>query len=163
MDDEIVGKEETPVTEQEEPVKSISDLDVGDILPDAPGPVAAEVTPPGKDDKLPPKPTKQTRHKEIRADDQSIITETRKVLQREPKVRVMIASTETEKQPVDVAINGYTYRIARDNEVEVPESVLEVLRNAQYEIFTQKERTDGGEGIEMVPSFVARFPMQIVR
>ena len=48
------------------------------------------------------------------------------------KVRVVInaGSDDLDKEPVDIGLNGTTWRIKRDEEVVIPEEVFEVLKNA---------------------------------
>lgn len=51
-------------------------------------------------------------------------------LNKQPKFKINIHSTKDEQGPVDITVNGHNYHILRDNDVTVPESVLEVLNNA---------------------------------
>lgn len=58
------------------------------------------------------------------------------------RYRVIVATHDQDKQPVQVGVNGRTYVIERGKEVVVPESVVEVLTNAvqhQYDPATMKE------------------------
>lgn len=89
------------------------------------------------------------------------INETRKVLKAQKRRKIVIPSTERDKDAVVVSINGYVYNIPRDKEVEVPEGVVEVLRNAKMKIYTVKTREDG-EGNELIEQEVARVPFQTV-
>jgi hypothetical protein len=86
--------------------------------------------------------------------------ETRSALKGQKLIKIRIPSTETQKDPVPVGVNGYTYLIKRDHTVEVPESVVEVLNNAVATLYDQKEREDGNEGMELVPYDALRFPFQ---
>lgn len=47
------------------------------------------------------------------------------------KVKIKLPLTRTEKDDVFVGVNGKTYLIKRGEEVEVPESVAEVLKNSE--------------------------------
>lgn len=87
---------------------------------------------------------------------------TREVLGKEKKIKIQIPSTETEKDPVVVGINGYVYQIQRDEVVEVPESVAMVLDDAKMSIFVQERRPDG-EGNELREIVAQRIPYQTVR
>lgn len=84
---------------------------------------------------------------------------TKKELEKQPKVKIRIPSTETEKDDVTVGINGYTYQIKRDTEVLVPRSVAQVLEDAKITIYTQKKR-ENGEGNELVATVAQRIPFQ---
>lgn len=85
----------------------------------------------------------------------------RKILDAQPKVKVMIPSGhhEHEKRPVVVQLHGYCYRIQRDTEVELPESIVEILREAKQTNITLKPRDDG-EGMQRVHTEGMRFPFQ---
>ena len=87
------------------------------------------------------------------------ITDIREVVSKQKKYKIMIPSTEREKDAVQVGINGYVYNIPRDKTVEVPEAVIEVLNNAVYTVYTQKKR-DEGEGDEWISNEVRRFAYQ---
>ncbi|WP_271270489.1 hypothetical protein [Aliamphritea hakodatensis] len=55
---------------------------------------------------------------------------------KERMVTVRIQGDKDNKQPVPVAVNGRVLRIKRNEDVQIPESFLEVLKNAkqlQYE------------------------------
>ena len=49
----------------------------------------------------------------------------------EKKVKIKLPLTRTEKDDVYVGVNGNTYQIKRGEEVEVPESVVEVLQHKE--------------------------------
>ncbi len=89
----------------------------------------------------------------------TFIGDTQAILAKQKKHKIMIPSTERDKGAVPVGINGYVYNIPRDKEVEVPEAVLEVLKNASYTVYTQKKREEG-EGNELVGTEVRRFAFQ---
>lgn len=89
--------------------------------------------------------------------DPKVTQKTKEYLQKERLIRIKIPSTETEKGDVSVGVNGHTYLIQRDKEVEVPKSVLDVLNNATKPVTTQEKRTTG-EGFDLVSRDVLRFP-----
>ena len=93
---------------------------------------------------------------------ETFINDTRDALKKQRHYKISIPSTETQKDPIHVAINGYAYNIPRDTEVSLPESVIEVLRNAKYTVYTLKKRGEGEEGNELVGQDVQRFPFQSV-
>lgn len=84
---------------------------------------------------------------------------TREELSGQKKVKVRIPSTETDKDPVVVGINGYVYQIKRDEVVEVPASVAQVLDDAKLTLYVQKKREDG-EGNELIETSAQRIPYQ---
>ncbi len=90
------------------------------------------------------------------------INDTRDALKKQKHYKISIPSTETQKDPIHVAINGYAYNIPRDTEVSLPESVIEVLKNAKYTTYSLKKRGEGEEGNELVGQDVQRFPFQSV-
>lgn len=91
--------------------------------------------------------------------DESAMSKTRDALRKETTVRIVIPSTETEKDAVTVGVNGYVYQIARDKPADVPASVAAVLDNAVTVRYTQRPR-DNGEGMETIPVESMRFPYQ---
>ncbi len=68
------------------------------------------------------------------AEMEAIAKDTGEALAAQPKVKVklyQVPDSESKKLPDEtVQINGYTYVIKRGVEVEVPESVYEVLEHA---------------------------------
>lgn len=96
---------------------------------------------------------------EVRGSDQNVTSKTRDVLSKQRRVKIKIPSTEREKDDVSVGINGHVFLIKRDEFVEVPVAVIEVLNNAKMTVYTQKKREDG-EGYELVPAEAQRFPYQ---
>ncbi|MBH8578791.1 hypothetical protein [Bisbaumannia pacifica] len=61
---------------------------------------------------------------------------------RTKRFKIIVATHDQDKQPVQVGVNGRNYVIERGKEVAVPESVVEVLRNAvqaQYDPKTMEE------------------------
>lgn len=85
---------------------------------------------------------------------------TRDTLRNQPQVKIMIPSTEQDKDPVPVGVNGYTYLIKRDEIVPVPESVVGVLLDAKYELYSQRPRKDGEEGNELIKTVAQAIPFQ---
>ncbi len=55
----------------------------------------------------------------------------------EDRVKIVIAESERDKQPVQVGVNGTTYLIKRGAEVSVPKSVVEVLKHATQKRWNQ--------------------------
>lgn len=51
-------------------------------------------------------------------------------LNKQPKYKINIQSTQTDSSVVELTLNGYRYEIMRDHDVVVPQSVKEVLDNA---------------------------------
>lgn len=140
----VAGAEEQPAgpePSQEEPVRAMKAS-----LPTAPI-VTPEI----------PKPPIRRRDE----DAASIIVRTMEALRGQKKVKIIIPSTELEKDPVVVGLNGYVYRIKRDEPVEVPSSVLGVLMEAKITSYLQRKREDG-EGNELVPVVSLRFPVSRV-
>jgi hypothetical protein len=99
--------------------------------------------------------------KEHAAEGIDNLKEVERELRAQKKIKIMIPSTETQHEPVPVQINGYAFLIERDKEVLVPESVVEVLRNAQFTTYKQIKREDG-EGNQMIPLTSLRFAFQIL-
>ena len=83
-----------------------------------------------------------------------------RILKAQRHYKITIPSTETDRAPVEVSVNGYTYVIKRDEQVEAPEAVVEVLRNAKPIQYVPKRRDDG-EGNEMVPVVSQRHAFQV--
>ncbi len=83
-----------------------------------------------------------------------------RLLKGQKHYKVMIPSTETERGDVAVQVCGYCYQIKRDVSCEVPEAVLDVLRNAKYTLYTQRKREDG-DGMELVPVISQRYAFQV--
>lgn len=70
------------------------------------------------------------------------------------RFEIIIATHDQDKQPVPIGVNGKTWLVQRGKKVIVPESVVEVLRNAiqfQYDPKTM-ERSE-----------IQSYPFQIVR
>lgn len=84
-----------------------------------------------------------------------------KALRSEPKVKIMIPSTEADQTDVNVGVNGVAYQIKRDVPVSVPKSIVEVLKNATMTLYRQAKRSDG-EGMELIPYEAMRYPFQIL-
>lgn len=74
------------------------------------------------------------------------------------KVKIRITSTDDSEgqQPVFVGVNGVAFLIRRDEDVEVPVPVYEVLANARQTVF--KQESDG----TLTPREVPRYPFSLV-
>ncbi len=98
---------------------------------------------------------------DLNSGDVAITSKTAHLMRGVKRVKIRIPSTEAPggKDDVTVNINGYLFQIKRDEDIEVPEAVLKVLDNAVMTHYKQKKR-EGGEGYEMVPMKVMRFPYQ---
>lgn len=75
---------------------------------------------------------------------------------KQPKVKIRIASTESDKSDVFVGVNGVGFLIMRDVDVEVPEAVYEVLNNAKQMLY---KSVNG----ELVAREVHSYPFSVVR
>lgn len=77
---------------------------------------------------------------------------------KQKRVRIMIPSSSDigGNQDVFVGVQGVAYLIKRDEEVDVPQSVVEVLQNAQRTTYTQME--DGTLRGKKVPA----YPVNII-
>lgn len=71
----------------------------------------------------------------------------------ENRITIVVGESETDKQPVVVAVNGRNYVMQRGKEVSVPPSVIEVLNNAKKTVWNS-EMTNY--------SRVLRYPYQVV-
>ncbi|WP_043530470.1 hypothetical protein [Litchfieldella xinjiangensis] len=67
------------------------------------------------------------------------------------KRKIIVATHDQDKQPVQVFVNGRSYIIERGKEVVVPVSVVEVLRNAVQDVYDPKT---------MKKSHVMAYPYQ---
>lgn len=85
---------------------------------------------------------------------------TREALKSEKKVTVLINSSETDKDDVFVAVNGYAMTIQRDKEVQIPLSIYEALQNAKMTVYRQVKREDG-EGMQLIETEVQRHSMSV--
>lgn len=59
----------------------------------------------------------------------------------EKRVKISIAESETDPFDVFVSVNGKGYQIKRGMEVDVPQSVLHVLRNAVQTVYYVDEKS----------------------
>jgi len=86
-----------------------------------------------------------------------------KILKGSKKKVIMIPATEAPggKDDVTVAVAGVVYKIKRGYKVRVPVQVVEVLEHAVADVYTQRDREDGSEGMEMVKSTAMRYPFQM--
>ena len=73
--------------------------------------------------------------RKIQITSENMASLTKEILSTEGKYTVVINSTERDKEPVFVAINGHTYNIPRDTEVELPDSVVRVLSDARVTVY----------------------------
>lgn len=69
------------------------------------------------------------------------------------RFKIIVATHDQDKQPVQVGVNGRNYVIQRGKEVTVPESVVEVLRNAVQHQFDPKT---------MEETKVMAYPFQVM-
>ncbi|KJZ07168.1 hypothetical protein TW86_18095 [Halomonas sp. S2151] len=69
------------------------------------------------------------------------------------RFRIIIATSDSDKQPVQVGVNGRMYAIKRGEEVVVPASVVNVLRDAVQHIYDPKT---------MKESKVLAYPFQVM-
>lgn len=85
-------------------------------------------------------------------------TLTKEMLNRQKKYRIKVASTEREKHPVKVSINGYMYLFPRDKWVVVPEAVKATLDEAQIKDYSVE--LEGPERGKVTATDVNRFSYQ---
>lgn len=112
------------------------------------------------DDNLNEKTEKESAKKSSAKEKIDNTEDVQKTLRAQKHVKIMIPSTETDRDPVVVSVNGYVYMIKRDASVEVPEAVVEALKNAILIQFAQKRREDG-DGNELIPVAARRYAFQI--
>lgn len=74
--------------------------------------------------------------------------------------KIIIDEVEGETNSEVVGVNGVFYQIQRGVEVEVPESVVEVLRNAIGTRWVQTQRADGR--VDLVPRSYSTIPWRLV-
>lgn len=55
-----------------------------------------------------------------------------------PRVKIRIPSTDTSKDDVFVGVNGYNFVIQRDQDVDVPQGVYEILNNSLMSLYRQE-------------------------
>ena len=111
---------------------------------------------------LKPAPIKPAPIKVHAAYDQTGVTEkTKTILRNQEKVKIVIPSTELDKEPVFLSLNGHAYQIKRDEPVELPVDVVKnCLDNAKTSFFSVRKRKDEQEGNELVETVTLRFPYQ---
>lgn len=85
------------------------------------------------------------------------ITITKEILKRDHKVMVKINSTERDKSPVFVGINGHAYNIPRDKWFSVPYSVIGVLETAKMTQYSVKADPNKSDQAEIQADEVSRF------
>lgn len=71
----------------------------------------------------------------------------------EERITIIVGESETDKQPVQVAVNGRNYIMKRGKEVSVPKSVIEVLNHAVKQTWDSEMKGY---------SSVMRYPYQVV-
>ena len=76
---------------------------------------------------------------------------------KEKTTKIVIPSTEHDQSDVFVGINGKSYLIQRDKEVEVSPAIIETLDNAV--VNTVKRGKNG----KMVPVSYMRYPYRVVK
>jgi hypothetical protein len=88
---------------------------------------------------------------------------TKEAIDREPKVKILIPSTDAENEinPVVLQNGGHAIQIMRDQPVSVAISWLLILNNAVMMTYKQVPRKEG-EGYELVAIPALRFPYQIL-
>lgn len=82
-------------------------------------------------------------------------------LDAQKKYKIMVPSTEIDREDIKIGICGYTYVIQRDKPVDVPESVVKVLQDAITTSYKQVKRKDS-EGYELISFDSMRYPFQII-
>ena len=82
-------------------------------------------------------------------------------LDAQKKYKILIPSTELDREDVKVGVSGYVYQIQRDKPVDVPESVVKILQQAITVSYKQVPRKEG-EGYDLVPFESMRYPFQII-
>lgn len=55
-----------------------------------------------------------------------------------PRVKLRIPSTDTNKDDVIIGLNGYNFQIQRDQDVDVPQGVYEILNGALMSLYRQE-------------------------
>jgi len=81
--------------------------------------------------------------------------------QKEKRVKIIIQQSDTDSADVFVGVNGRPYLIQRGEGVEVPEHIVEVLRNAKKTVHTTKVDRQTGE-TTLEAREVLSYPFSIV-
>lgn len=105
-----------------------------------------------------PEPKTAKAEKELPINEGDPTELTRKALTHDKKVTVRINSTELDKEDVFVAVNGLSYTIQRDKDVEIPFSLYQTLLDAKSSVYRQVKREDG-EGMQLIETEIQRFSM----
>ena len=84
---------------------------------------------------------------------------TKKILDADRKVKLMIPASEKEKSAVFVSVNGVAFNIPRNQWVEVPYSIVAVLENAKCTEYTVQE-LKGSDSAIVSATDVSRIPFQ---
>jgi hypothetical protein len=92
--------------------------------------------------------------------DPNFVGKTQAHISNSRKARIIIPSTETQREDVFLSVNGVNRLIKRDMEVELELPFIEALNHATMTVFTQTKREDG-EGYDMKPREVLRYPYRM--
>lgn len=84
------------------------------------------------------------------------VTLTKKIMEVEKKVKVMIPSTTEDKSAVFASVNGVAFNIPRDKWFEVPVSIVRVLENAKQTTYRVIQDKDA-DSATVVPEEVSRI------
>lgn len=84
-----------------------------------------------------------------------------KEIRKQKTVRIRVFENPKHKGRVPVSVNGIEFTIKPGAEVEVPECVVEVLRNAVATEYSQMTGDDGS--IRTVASQSQQFPFEVLR
>lgn len=87
-------------------------------------------------------------------EEPDVAHESVKSLKQDERVTIIVAESETDKQPVVVGVNGRNYVMKRGEPVSVPLSVIEVLNNATKKVWDAKFET-----YKTVPFYPYRLAM----
>ncbi len=92
------------------------------------------------------------------------LNDTRDELHKQKHYKITIASGERPETKADVTVscNGFNYRIQRDREVIVPESIIGILKDAKVKQYDQVRRSDGQDGYRLVEREGLRFPYTLI-
>ena len=67
---------------------------------------------------------------------------TRLILAKQPKIEIKIPSTDKDKKPFYIAINGHNFHIPRDKWWAVPEDVVKHMENMVQTVYLTSEKKD---------------------
>lgn len=85
-------------------------------------------------------------------------------LRKQKKVKIRILENKDHPKRIFVGVNGVPFSIVQGAVVEVPESVVEVLRNAIHETITDEEylKPDGTRDIRRVSHRAMIYPFEML-